>query len=221
MYAVGHLALGYLSGKASSKLLDVDVQIPLLFLVAVIPDVDLFIPILVHRGSTHSLLVSALPFIPLFFLYKRRVVPYFVALIQHPLMGDYLAGGGVRLFWPLTGQSYGLAIPIGSPINIAFEWVLFAVSILAMVEMGDLQMVFKLGLLKQAFIVVVAAVTFIFIIQTPLGFLNPHFIPYELIIPYSIYFTIFTAYAVRSLQAVWGSLKQRWKFRLDRGKKED
>lgn len=221
MYLVGHVALGYLLGKAVSKLWKVDVNIPLLYIASVIVDVDISIPSLKHRGPMHSLIVLTLLFTPLLFMLRGRVIPYFVALIQHPMIGDYLAGGGVRLLWPLTGQSYGLAIPIGSPINIAFEWVLFAVSILAMVKMGDLQTVFKLGLLKQALIVLVAAVAFMFIIQTPLGFLNPHFIPYELIIPYSVYFTIFVAYAVRSLKAVWGSLKQRWKCRLDQGKKED
>lgn len=210
MYAVGHLALGYLSGEAASKLLGVDVCIPLLFLAAVIPDIDIFVPVLIHRGPTHSLPILTLIFIPLFFLYAKKAIPYYAVLIQHPLIGDYVAGGGVQLLWPLTVQSYGLAIPIRSQVNIAFEWILFAISILAMAKMGDLQRVFKRSLLKETFIVLTAAVVFIFIFQTSQSFLNPHFIPYDLVIPHTVYFTIFMAYTVRSFKAVERRLRQRW-----------
>ena len=54
MYLVGHVALGYLLGKAVSKLWKVDVNIPLLSIASVIVDVDILIPSLKHRGPTHS-----------------------------------------------------------------------------------------------------------------------------------------------------------------------
>ncbi len=50
MYAVGHFALGYLTGKVAAKSLDVKINLPLLFLASVFPDIDILIPGLVHRG---------------------------------------------------------------------------------------------------------------------------------------------------------------------------
>jgi len=57
MFAVGHVALGYLTGKATSKLLNARINIPLLFFASNIPDID-FLLGLEHRGTTHSLIVQ-------------------------------------------------------------------------------------------------------------------------------------------------------------------
>ena len=83
MYAVGHFALGYLTGKIASKSLAVKINLPLLFLASVFPDIDLLIPGLEHRGPLHSVV---------FFFVKKRVAPYFVAVIQHSIIGDFLTG---------------------------------------------------------------------------------------------------------------------------------
>jgi membrane-bound metal-dependent hydrolase YbcI (DUF457 family) len=94
MWAVGHLALGYLTGKATSKPLRENINIPLLFFASIIPDVDLLIPVLEHRGPTHSLLVYALVLIPFFIIFGKRTTVYFVALTSHALLGDLVATGG-------------------------------------------------------------------------------------------------------------------------------
>ena len=54
MFAVGHLALGYITGKVADILLKVKSNIFLLLLVSVIPDIDILIPALEHRGPTHN-----------------------------------------------------------------------------------------------------------------------------------------------------------------------
>ena len=124
MYAVGHFALGYLTGKTASKLLDLEVNIPLVFLASVFPDIDLLIPGLYHRGPLHSVIIYCFLFLPLFLLYRKKVVPYFVAVVQHLIIGDYLTGG-TQLLWPASNTIYGLDIGIQGFTNITLEWVFF------------------------------------------------------------------------------------------------
>jgi membrane-bound metal-dependent hydrolase YbcI (DUF457 family) len=87
-------------------------------MLSVIPDVDILIPYVVHRGSTHSILMAFIIFIPIFALYNKNALPYFIATIQHSLLADYIAGGKVQLIWPLTQQTFGLELSIKSPTNI-------------------------------------------------------------------------------------------------------
>ena len=138
MYAVGHLALGYLSGKTASKMLNVSINLPLIFLISVLPDIDLMIPSLHHRGPSHSVVVFCLFFLPIFILLKKRAVPYFVALLQHSLIGDYVTGGN-QLLWPVTPNWYGsgLGLKVTSPINILLEWILFLIALIIMFKTKD------------------------------------------------------------------------------------
>ena len=99
MYAVGHLC--YLSGKATAKLLSVNVNIPLLLVASVISDVDLLIPGLEHRGPSHSLILFCFLFLPTFVLYGKRTMPYFITLAQHSIVSDCLIGGGTQLLLSL------------------------------------------------------------------------------------------------------------------------
>ncbi|WGM90658.1 MAG: metal-dependent hydrolase [Candidatus Bathyarchaeum tardum] len=142
MFAVGHFALGYLTGKLFSKFLNVHVSLPWLFLVSVFPDVDILFPFLEHRGPLHSVLFWCLIFVPLFWIYRKRAAPYFVAVLQHSLIGDFLTGGS-QLLWPFSLESYGLDIGIRSTFNLGLEWVLFIASVLVMFKAKDLKMLLK------------------------------------------------------------------------------
>lgn len=106
MFAVGHLALGYIIGKLSSRILKVNVNIPLLFVASIAPDIDLLIPGVEHRGPTHSLILLLLTSIPLILIWKKRAIPFTASLISHPLLGDYLTSinrdQGVQLLIPLS-----------------------------------------------------------------------------------------------------------------------
>lgn len=137
MYAVGHLALGYLTGRATGKFLNVDVNLPLLFLASVIPDMDLLIPGLEHRGPTHSIILSTLVFIPIFAYYGKNAAPYFAALAQHALIGDYLTGGGIQLLWPLNSFYYGMPMGITSPFSILLEWFFFLICFVVLFKTRD------------------------------------------------------------------------------------
>jgi len=193
MYAVGHLALGYLSGRATSKILNVDIDIPLLFLLSVIPDIDISIPGLVHRGPTHSIIVAFLLFLPLFITYRKKATPYFIALIQHSLIGDYLTGD-TQLLWPATTNWYGTGIPITSPINITMELVLFITSLVVILYTKDMWLLFQHH--PSNTLLFIPALTILF----PVFFSYPTPVPSTLIIPHLAFMLIFTASILTDLR---------------------
>lgn len=180
-FAVGHMALAYLLAKPTAKLLKVNLNIPLILILSIIPDTDILLGISeLHRGPTHSLIVALIIFIPLFALYRRKAAPYFLALISHPLIGDYLIGGNIMLFWPLTSKLFGFPtyIDIRSPINITLEWTLFAIATIVMLKTGDLSSFFrnkKSNLLLAIPIATVLLPTFAsYPLQVPILLMPPH-----------------------------------------------
>jgi membrane-bound metal-dependent hydrolase YbcI (DUF457 family) len=146
-YAVGHFSLGYILGKASARVTKTELDIPVVFMLSVFPDIDIVINMIVpqieHRGPTHSIVILFAVFVPIFVVYRKRAVPYFLALIQHPLLADYVCGGQMQLFWPFTTQYYGIEVDIKSLINILLEWTLFLVFLVILVKSKDVVMFFK------------------------------------------------------------------------------
>jgi membrane-bound metal-dependent hydrolase YbcI (DUF457 family) len=195
MYAVGHFALGYLTGKIASKSLNVDVNLPLLFLASVFPDVDIVIPFLEHRGPLHSVVVLSVLFLPLFLLYKKRAVPYFVAVIQHSIIGDFLTGG-TQLFWPVSFSLYGLGIGIQSLTNITLEWVFFVISIAVMFKAKDLSALFKPK--PSNLILVIPLMT----VLLPSLITFPLYVPWALLIPHLVYLFVFVFSIFVTLKAI-------------------
>jgi membrane-bound metal-dependent hydrolase YbcI (DUF457 family) len=130
MFAVGHVALGYLTGKFVGRALGEDINVPVIWALSLIPDIDLFIPGLRHRGPTHSVIVSFIIFLPFLLVRARRALPYFLALITHPLLGDYPTGE-VQLLWPVSNEwlVYGRMRTGGSLSEAYVEWILFAAMI--------------------------------------------------------------------------------------------
>jgi hypothetical protein len=196
MYAVGHLALGYLSGKTVSKILDVNINIPLLFLVSVLPDMDLLIPGLEHRGPMHSVIIFCLLFLPIFIFFKKRAIPYFVALNQHSLIGDYLTGT-TQILWPLTTNWYGLGIEITSLTNIFIEWALFLTSTTILFKTKDAWL-----LLQQHSSNMILAIP-VLTVLLPASLSFPLYVSPELIIPHIIYITFFSLSLLIDLKAIF------------------
>jgi membrane-bound metal-dependent hydrolase YbcI (DUF457 family) len=147
------MALAYLLGKASAKSLNVNPNIPLLLVLSLLPDIDIIFAHLtgleLHRGFTHSLFFAVAVFIPFFLFYGKQAVPYFLALISHAFIGDFIVGGQLQLFWPFTTSLFGLHeagfmfIDIYSSINIALELSLFSIALLVMVITRDYRLFFK------------------------------------------------------------------------------
>jgi membrane-bound metal-dependent hydrolase YbcI (DUF457 family) len=114
--------------------------VPLVLVLSVLPDADIAlertgIPFLEHRHVTHSVIVSFILFVPFFLVYGKAAVPYFLALLQHALIGDFLTGQ-VWLLWPF-GQGYSLGLGITSPLNIGLEWTVFVLSLIVMLKTED------------------------------------------------------------------------------------
>jgi hypothetical protein len=186
MYAVGHFALGYLTGKVAAKSLDVNINFPLLFLASVFPDIDILIPGLVHRGPLHSVILFCLIFLPIFAIYKKRAAPYFVAVIQHIIIGDYLIGGNIQLLWPLTTNTYGFHISIVSLTNIALEWSLFLIFMTFMIKTKDIFFLFK----HHSSNMILAIPVLTVLLPTVISF--PLYVPLALLIPHIVYLILFT-----------------------------
>jgi len=196
MYAVGHLALGYLSGKTASKILDVKINIPLLFLASVLPDIDLLIPGLEHRGPMHSVIVFCLLFLPIFILFKKRAIPYFLALIQHSLIGDYLTGE-TQILWPITTNWYGLGMEITSLTNILIEWALFLTSTAILFKTKDAWLLFQ----KHPSNMILAIPVLTVLLPTLLSF--PLHVSLELVIPHLSNLALFTFSILVDLRAIF------------------
>lgn len=195
MFAVGHVALAYLLGKASARLLKANLNIPLILVLSIIPDIDiLFEPFLseIHRGPTHSIIMAILVFIPFFLLYRQKATPYFAALASHSLIGDFVIGGQIQLLWPLSTNLYGLHqfgfpyINIYNPINIALEFTLFAVALIVMLKTRDLFHFFRNSRLNLILIIPIFTVLLPVFIGYPLS------VPKELILPHLFYLVLFS-----------------------------
>ena len=185
MFAVGHLAIGYLSAKVFQKLLKTDINLPMIFFLSLIPDVDLLIPGLVHRGITHSIIVLTLVFIPIFLLYRKTSIPYFVAIVQHSLVGDFLMGKA-QIFWPLTSIFYGCGIHVLSSTNISIEWASFLLAMIVLTKTNDSRLLFKS---QKSYLLLIIPSGAIFV-SSIIGMSKAA--PIELLIPHLIFLTIFT-----------------------------
>jgi membrane-bound metal-dependent hydrolase YbcI (DUF457 family) len=168
LFAVGHMAIAYLLGKGSSKALRIKLDIPILLILSILPDVDIIYDFLtgsnLHRGPTHSIVVAIIAFVPLFIIYRKNIIPYFLALISHPLLGDFLVGGRIQLFWPFSTTQYGLHefssyyIGITDPANIALELSLFVIATLVLCKSGDWKVFFKSNKTNLILIIPIATV---------------------------------------------------------------
>ncbi len=181
MFAVGHLALGYLTGKATSKPLGLSVNVPLLFFTSIIADIDLLIPE-IHRGPTHSLVVYALLFIPLFVFYGKKSLIYFVSLSSHSLLGDFVFTGGapgVQILWPLSSTWY-TGVQTLVVADVLLEWVFFTFFLVILFKTGDLQKLFASHpvnlLLTVPVFTIILPVFLGFPLRVPMVLLIPHLI---------------------------------------------
>jgi len=124
-------------------------------------------------------------FIPIFAIYRRKAIPYFLALIQHPLIGDYIAGSPLQLLWPLTTQYYGMGIGIKSQTNITIEWLIFLASMTIMLKTKDIMTFFQ----PRNSNLILSIPTFTVLLPTFLAF--PLEVPPILILPHLVFVILF------------------------------
>ena len=187
MFAVGHLALGYISGKGIARFLDVSVNVPLMFLASVLPDIDFLVPGLMHRGPMHSIVLYALVFVPIIILYRKIGVIYFLCVAQHLLIGDFLTagyGGGIQLLWPLTSNWYSAGIHLAGAASVYLEWAFFIMCFAWMLKAGDMR---KLLIHNRSNLVLAMPVLSIVL---PVFFEIPLPVPFFLLVPHIIFLSL-------------------------------
>ena len=196
------MALAYLLAKGSAQPLKVNINIPLVLVLSIIPDIDILAGEGFHRGPTHSVILAVLVFIPVFVLFRKQAVPYFLALVSHFLIGDLFIGGNLQLFWPLSTSPVSLPIipkiSIFSPINVALELTLFIAATLVMYKAKDLQLFFQKNTSNLLLIIPIATVllpTFLaYPLNVPLLLVPPHlfYLGLFLIAIFVVFFTPFS-----------------------------
>ena len=129
MYLLGHLALGYFAGKITSKITKNETNILLLWIFSMLPDIEILIPGLVHRGPTHSIIVATVIFTPIMIFY-REGISYYASLLSHSLIGDYITAYGCQLLWPINQfwYKYENVLTYATQV-IPFEILLFTIMI--------------------------------------------------------------------------------------------
>jgi len=106
---------------------------------SILPDVDLLLRFLMHRGPTHSLVTITVLMIPFFVVYRKQAIPYYAAMLSHILIGDYFTGG-IELFWPISHGWFGaLNFEVTSMPIALTELALFILTIPIMYKLGDLK----------------------------------------------------------------------------------
>jgi len=200
LFAVGHMALAYLLGKGSSKLLGVNLNVPLIMMLALVPDGDLLILPDMHRGPAHSIIVAFIAFLPLFAIYRKKAVPYFLGLASHAAIADVIAGGELTLLWPLTEAQFGLtAIAIDSVINVTLELALFSGAALALFKSGDFRQFLQPRITHLVRVVPIVTVLL------PSAIAYPLVVPPPMLPPHLFYLALFS---IAILAALYGATKQ-------------
>ena len=207
MYAVGHFALGYITGKTVSKATKTNISLPLIFTLSILPDIDLILIPRLHRGPTHSLILLAVASIPFLILWRLKAVPYLAAYAQHLLIGDLIAGS-TQYLWPISLEEFGFGVAMGSPIEIGLEWTFFLASLVLMIELGDFKKMLKPRLSNLLFIMPCIGAGSLFVqmrlIILPFIMRQISYYGYsiELVVPQVFYFIYFLLAIIISLRRI-------------------
>ncbi|MCK4933604.1 metal-dependent hydrolase [Candidatus Bathyarchaeota archaeon] len=207
-FAVGHLALGYIIGKTSSKIFKVDINIPSLFVASIIPDIDLLIPGIEHRGPTHSIILLFFASILLFVVWKKKAIPFIAALISHPVLGDYLTSTcrvqGIQLFFPLTKNWFYGSFQALNTAFVFLEVILLGIMLLLLVMTKDLQFFTQSHSSNILFAVPIVTALLPVFTQFPIP------VPTALIIPHLILIILLSVPILIDLKTIIVGCKKNW-----------
>ena len=169
---------------------------------SILPDIDLIIPGLRHRGLTHSLIIQTIAFIPIFLYYKKQAAPPYVAIIQHSLIGDYITNGGVQIFSPILSKSFVIGIPLRSIENIIIESSSFLLAAILMILTKDLPKLFKPEK-KNIFLIVPSGAILLSAIM-PLSVAAP----IELLVPHIFLLGLFSLSLLGTFSAILATMNK-------------
>ena len=139
MYAVGHLGLGYLVTRLFYR--STNLNVALILTLSILPDIDVIIPFLPHRGPTHSIVVFFAIFVASLIYEKGKYTPYMVSYASH-LISDVFTGsyyGGTQLLWPLSSKWFPFdpKLIMGSTFEASIETLFMVSAIVILLLMKD------------------------------------------------------------------------------------
>ena len=147
MFFLGHMAWAYVwavtfAGKRGGKLF-----VPAVLMLGVMPDIDLLLEGFgfEHHTVMHSLFFWFVIFAPFLAVFRRNVVPYLVAVVQHFVFGDFLVGK-VMLFWPFSLSYFGFTNAMTSVFDVALETSGLLLAAGIMYFNGDLKRLFSVDM---------------------------------------------------------------------------
>lgn len=113
MFFAGHMALAYVINRALGnrsagiRKITANASPVFLFIAAIIPDLDfVFAGYIQHHTITHSITFWSAVYLPLFVIWRSKMLPYFVATLSH-LLGDLILGNPPILYG-IVDTRYGL-----------------------------------------------------------------------------------------------------------------
>ena len=138
MFATGHISIGYLLGKITKKK-DASLNIPIVWALSLLPDIDLLIPGLLHMGPAHSVVTAMIIFAPIIYWKRREAIPYFLALASHSIFGDLVTNNRIMLLWPLSTKWISLRTPYycKHTFNTYYELAFFALFLITFLVTKD------------------------------------------------------------------------------------
>ena len=144
IYETGHIAIVIICGKITEHAAKTKATISLLCVFSILPDIDMFHPFgIKHGGPTHSIILITIFFLPFLLIYGKKVLPYFVATLSHPLIGDS-PFWPLRILWPLSRQGFGFgeAVITNSKTHIFLECFSWLVALILLIK-NDFTTLFK------------------------------------------------------------------------------
>jgi len=156
---------------------------------SIIPDADILLEhlgIIQHRGPTHSIILTIIVFAPALIIYRKKALPYLIAMASHTLIGDFLLGGQFQLLWPITTQHYGIGMSITDLTGTGLECTLFLLSVATMLLTHDMTTLTQ----PHASNLILAIPTFTVLLPTFLSY--PMQTPTLLIPPHLAYLIMFS-----------------------------
>jgi LexA-binding, inner membrane-associated putative hydrolase len=124
MFPVGHLSIGLIIAYFCMKKLSLHrISIPLVMLLSIAPDVDIFFQLAgigSHKSITHSAILCALLASIFIAKYGKPALIYSLAYLQHIIIGDIMVGP-INLLYPFGNLSVDIGIKYGSLLHILLE----------------------------------------------------------------------------------------------------
>ena len=83
---------------------------------------------------------------PALVIFRGKVVPYLVAVLQHVAFGDFLVAGAVMLFWPFSLSYFGFNNSMFSVFDVILEAAGLLLAVGIMYFNGDLKRLVSVSL---------------------------------------------------------------------------